>query len=92
MQKQKDASTVPLPDDDYDFKYRAGCTLLINPVTMEVRRVIRTRGTIADNRELDRVRRFIVEGGLEPPNSFDRARNLVNAREPFALLHRDAEA
>ena len=88
----KDASTVPLPDNDYDFKYRAGCTLLINPVTMEVRRVIRTRGTIADNRELDRVRRFIVDGGLEPPNSFDRARNLVNAREPFALLHRGAEA
>lgn len=91
-QKQMDApGQPPLQDPPYDFKYRAGCTLLINPVTMEVRRVIRTRGTIADNRELERVRRFLVDGGLEPPNAFNRARDLVNAREPFALLHRGAE-
>ncbi len=91
-QKKMDApGQAPLNDQPYDFKYRAGCTLLINPVTMEVRRVIRTRGTIADNRELERVRRFLVDGGLEPPNAFNRARDLVNAREPFALLHRGAE-
>ena len=52
--------------DDGDFRYRAGCTLIINPSTMEVRRVIRTPGTIADDKELDRMRRFLTEGGLEP--------------------------
>lgn len=93
VQRKKDAPGQALqPDEPYDFKYRAGCTLLINPVTMEVRRVIRTRGTIADDRELERVRRFLVDGGLEPPNAFNRARDLVNSREPFALLHRGAEA
>ena len=92
VQEQKDAQRKPSPaGDGYDFIYRAGCTLLINPVTMEVRRVIRTRGTIADNRELERVRRFLADGGLEPPNAFSRARDVVNAREPFALLHRDEE-
>ncbi len=37
-----------------DFRYRAGATILIDPTTREVRRVIRTPGTIADNGELDR--------------------------------------
>ena len=36
-------------DEKGDFRYRAGCTLLIDPTTMEVRRVIRTPGTIADD-------------------------------------------
>jgi hypothetical protein len=91
VQKQKDAPGSPEPADSGDFKYRAGCTLLINPVTMEVRRVIRTPGTIADDRQLERVRRFLTEGGLEPANAFYRARDIVNAREPFALLHRAGE-
>lgn len=91
VQTAKDASPVPLADDDFDFKYRAGCTLLLNPVTMEVRRVIRTRGTIADDRELERVRHFVVDGGLSPDDAFYPARSAIERREPFALLHRDAE-
>jgi hypothetical protein len=83
----KDPSDVA--DEKPDFVYRAGCTLLINPVSLEVRRVIRTRGTIADNAELERVRAFLVDGGLEPPDSFHRARVDDVAREPFALLHRE---
>ncbi len=79
------------PADDGDFLYRAGCTLLINPTTMEVRRVIRTPGTITDNAQLKRVRRFLTDGGLEPGNAFDFARQALHAREPFALLHRDEE-
>ena len=74
-----------------DFRYRAGCTLLINPSEQEIRRVIRTPGTIADDGELDRVRRYLT-GGLEPANAFDSARRRIKAREPFALLHRDGEA
>ena len=91
VQKAKDASPVPLADDDLDFKYRAGCTLLLNPVTMEVRRVILTRGTIADDRALERVRRFLVDGGLPPADAFYPARSAFDRGEPFALLHRDAE-
>ena len=79
------------PQGDGDFVYRAGCTLLMNPVTMEVRRVIRTPGTIADDDELDRMRRFLTEGGLESENAFDMARNALHAREPFAMLHRGPE-
>ncbi len=80
------------PSDDGDFRYRAGCTLLINPTTMEVRRVIRTPGTIADDAQLARVRRFLSGGGLEPANAFEFAQAAMDAREPFALLHRDGEA
>ncbi|HEX2188537.1 MAG TPA: hypothetical protein VHG51_06535 [Longimicrobiaceae bacterium] len=77
--------------DDGDFRYRAGCTLLINPTTMEVRRVIRTPGTVADDAQLARVRRFLTGGGLEPGNAFEFARLAMGACEPFALLHRDGE-
>lgn len=90
-QKVLDTPGNPEPNDDGDFLYRAGCTLLINPANMEVRRVIRTPGTIADDRQLGRVRRFLTEGGLEPGNAFDFARKVMSAREPFALLHHDAE-
>ena len=77
-----------------DFWYRAGCTVLIDPVTVEIRRVIRTPGTIADDRELERVRRFLTGELGATGNAFDAglARSLrLGAREardePFALLH-----
>lgn len=91
VQELKDKPGQGEPADDGDFVYRAGCTLLINPVTMEVRRVIRTPRTIAENQQLERMRRFLTEGGLEPANAFYRARDALNALEPFALLHRDEE-
>lgn len=75
-----------------DFTYYAGCTLLINPINMEVRRIISTPTTVTDEAELKRLRRFLTEGGLEPGNSFDFARKVLDAREPFALLHRESEA
>jgi hypothetical protein len=75
-----------------DFYYRAGATILVDPAKSEVRRVIRTPGTIADTDELDRVRDFLLsEGGL--PNAFDgrapslRIREQGAREEPFALLH-----
>jgi hypothetical protein len=48
MQKDKDGAPNSANDPDRDFKYRAGCTLLIDPQEMEIRRVIRTPGTVAD--------------------------------------------
>jgi hypothetical protein len=59
-----------------------------------VRRVIRTPGTIADNNELARVRRFLGEGDGASGNAFDgglavslRDREVDGREEPFALIH-----
>jgi hypothetical protein len=92
--KQQAKDRQPGPWDDHaDFKYRAGCTLLIDPENTKIRRVIRTPGTVADDNELDRMRRYLL-GGLTPPNAFDgiASRFGDHARfgetvEPFALLH-----
>lgn len=89
FQKQKDSGQQPIASDDSgDFRYRAGCTLLIDPVSMTVRRVIRTAGRIDDDTELERQRRFLVEGGLEPDNAYTAASSALRSKEPFALLHR----
>jgi hypothetical protein len=81
-----------------DFYYRAGATIIIDPATRNVRRVIRTPGTIANDVELDRVRRFLLGEGGGSDNAFDggSARSLsdrdATAREePFALLHQMEE-
>lgn len=82
-----------------DFRYRAGATILIDPATSEIRRIIRTPGTIGDDDELDRVRRFLngEQGGSG--NSFDggqamslRERDSGGRDEPFALLHQALDA
>lgn len=92
-QKAMDAQRSPqgISAQHHDFVYRAGCTLVFNPQTNEVRRVIRTPGTIADDVQLERVRHYLVEGGSEPDNAFAMSRQVMNAREPFALLHQHAE-
>jgi len=90
-QNELDEDGKSEPANEGDFLYRAGCTLLINPTTMEVRRVIRTPGTIADNGQLERVRSFLFEGGLDPRNAFDSAHGAMHAREPFALVHSTVE-
>jgi hypothetical protein len=64
----------------------------MDPTTMQVRRVIRTAGTIADDAQLERIRRYITEGAPGPSNAFQPARNAIQGREPFALLHRQAES
>jgi hypothetical protein len=75
-----------------DFIYRAGCTLIINPVTSELRRVIRTTGTVTDNAQLERMRSYLADGGLEPSNAMSGTRNMLDSLEPFALLHQHGEA
>jgi hypothetical protein len=77
-----------------DFRHRAGATILIDPTTREVRRIIRTQGTIVDDKELDRVRRFLLGEGGGSDNAFDGGLALSLADrdpkardEPFAMLH-----
>lgn len=88
VQKAKDKQGSLAKSDKGDFKYRTGCTLLIDPVNMNVRRVIRTPGDILDDVELERQRQFISEGGLPPNNAYEAATRAMSSREPFALLHR----
>lgn len=83
--------------DEPDFKFRTGCTILIDPKTAEVRRIIRTPGNIASNEEMERVRRFLVGEAGTIGNAFD-AGLPASLRfgdsfrdEPFALLHRMEE-
>jgi hypothetical protein len=99
VQEQQDDRTHVVAELPPDFIYRAGCTVLIDPRTSVVRRVIRTPGTIASDHELERMRRFLVGDGTEAVgNAFDSgigdsyatAEKRVRA-EPFALLHRIEE-
>jgi hypothetical protein len=91
VQKKMDAGDAPRVEPD--FHYRAGATIVIDPASREVRRVIRTPGTIADDREMDRVRRFRM-GEHDGGNAFDgglgtslRLRGDDDRDEPFAMLH-----
>ena len=89
LQQQQDAGTSPAKKEA-DFIYRAGCTLLIDPVSMALGRLIRTSGTIVDDRALDNQRCFLTSG-MERANAFDGASVALDTKEPFALLHQDAE-
>jgi hypothetical protein len=87
IQKARDQRPGAFNDADRDFKYRAGCTLLIDPEEMQIRRVIRTPGTVADEDELDRMRDYLL-GGLTPPDAFAPVTDRFAANaEPFAFLH-----
>jgi hypothetical protein len=87
IQKAKDQNANSANNLDQDFKYRAGCTLLIDPQEMQIRRVIRTPGTVADDDELDRMRGYLLKG-LAPPNAFAPVSERFGASaEPFAFLH-----
>jgi hypothetical protein len=72
-----------------DFRFRRGCTVLIDPSTMEVRRVIRTPGTVADDGLLEELRAFLTGEDPDPPNAFAGMRHgLEDDEESFARLHR----
>lgn len=86
-QKAKDQSAKPV-NGNCNFKYRAGCTVLIDPVTMRVRRVIRTAGTVNDNEVLEQVRQFMAHSAGKPENAFFLARDAHDGSEPFAMLHK----
>jgi hypothetical protein len=79
--------TKPMPPPD--FRFRRGCTLIIDPVWQRVRYAISTRGDVTDNEELDRVRRFITGDAGEVENPFYGAAPSVDLDgEHFAAVHR----
>jgi hypothetical protein len=85
------------PEQDGDFKFRAGCTIVIDTTRNAFRHVIQTPGTVADDDELALVRAFLTRDAGADANAFRlRTRSLRSARdgglnEPFALLHRHGE-
>jgi hypothetical protein len=91
LQKDIDEGKKPLQDPP-DFIYRAGCTFLLDPNTIDIRRVIRTPGTITDNAQLERMHAYLAEGGSAAVNAFYSRhegvkRKVLRVDEPFALLH-----
>jgi hypothetical protein len=85
-------------DEDGDFKYRAGCTIVIDTTKHEFRYIIPTPGDVENNNQLRRVREFLTGDAGPDTNAFDgeRTRSLHETGyrgldEPFALLHRHME-
>jgi len=74
------------PSDDGDFRFRRGCTILFEPESGEIRRVIRTCGTILDDAELDRIRRYLCRDEDEPKHAFDTPPRLHDG-QAFVRLH-----
>ncbi len=73
-------------EEDGDFKYRGGCTLLIDPNTCQVRYAINKH--ILSNGRLRRQRAF--RGGENPAlraTYFGDPEREAGQREPFAMLH-----
>lgn len=95
-QKKRDAHGPPLSGDDKgDFKFRTGCTVIVDTTKNIFRHIIRTPGTVADDAELEYVRQFLTGDADATVNAFDgvRAQSLRERRprgldEPFAMLHR----
>jgi hypothetical protein len=94
VQETADAADARADPPKPDFIYRSGCTVLIDPRSVEIRRVIRTAGTVIDNAQLRLVADYLKGERGVVGNSFDAgiAASLSDENrslrvEPFALLH-----
>ena len=98
-QVKADSGKKPMgPQEKGDFKFRAGCTIVIDTTHNVFRHIIRTHGSVDDKDELERVRQFLTGEADASTNAFrgvravsqlERRHGLSN--EPFALLHRRRE-
>ena len=71
----------------YDFKYRAGCTVLVDADSFNIRRLIRTPYTITDDEGLNRLRDFLSDARPGLRNAFNDG-DPGDASTAFADLHR----
>lgn len=71
-----------------DFRYRSGCTLLIDARSFEIRRVIRTRYRADQNEGLIRQRRHLYGSARNAPNAFDNPAKGDHKGNAFAAQHR----
>ena len=75
-----------------DFRYRAGCTLLIDTRSFEIRRVIRTKFRADEDAGLDRMRQHLMQSSATAPNAFDGPGSDAHKHDnAFAMLHRHVE-
>jgi hypothetical protein len=95
-QEKADKRSTPFSAKEKgDFKYRAGCTIIIDTKQNVFRHIIRTPGPIDDDIELERIRQFPTGDAGPSANAFAgmravslRERAYRGLNEPFALLHR----
>lgn len=75
--------------DEYkpDFRFRGGCTLLLDPDTGQIRYAIKKR-SILDNELLDEQRRFLMPGDNNLGVTYTGEKTRFESDETFALLHR----
>ncbi|MEK6261343.1 MAG: hypothetical protein AABP62_22310 [Planctomycetota bacterium] len=87
-QLRQDQAQTPGSITTSDFRFRRGCTLLINPRSFDVRRVIRTPGTVESDDLLEQLRRFLTGEDPNPEHAFAGIPLDENDDETFARLHR----
>lgn len=75
-----------------DFRYRAGCMLLIDARTFQIRRVIRTGHMADDDRGLEKMRRHLDKASEQAMNAFDAPEGTGDPARAFAMLHRHTDA
>ena len=78
-----------------DFRYRSGCTIVIDTIHNSFRHIIRTPGMIDNDVELGLVRSFLTGDAGPSTDAFDGLRaasqrepSYRTMKEPFAILHR----
>ncbi len=78
------------PNVDGDFRFRRGCTLIIDTSRCVIRYAICNKGNVSkDEGELERVRKYLAEGSSQEKSAF-WSTNSFHAQdsEQFAALHR----
>jgi hypothetical protein len=97
--RQDSLPVQPTQSERPDFKFRAGCTIVIDTTRSVFRHIIRSPGSVDDDGELERVRQFLTGDPGPGTNAFDgmRTPSLREPKnrgldEPFALLHRHVES
>ncbi|MEM7744233.1 MAG: hypothetical protein AAF409_11035 [Pseudomonadota bacterium] len=79
---------IPDPEYRHDFRYRAGCTLLIDARTFRIRRIIRTPFRAEDDRGLAEMRTYLRAASRQAMNAFDGPDGTGDTSRAFAMLHR----
>ena len=72
---------------DYDFKYRAGVTILVDAEKFDIRRLIRTPHSVDDDEGLNKLRAYLLNARSGVRNAFNDGEQGKDATA-FADLHR----
>lgn len=89
VQKDVDSGKLDHRRQKRDFRFRRGCTLVIDPVREQVRYAISTRKDVTDDDELGRVRQFLTgQSGLVGNPFYGHGCGADMDDEHFAALHR----